>query len=85
MTKFVFTHAGSQAAVGTRVDRVRFAPVRDQVSAGTERRFGPGAASRTAANSGRLCGAFDPHVDFAAERLEVDRLGQQCSVPFSKA
>ena len=34
----VFTQAGSKAAVSTRVGCVRFAPVRDQVGAGTERR-----------------------------------------------
>ena len=33
--------------------------------------------SCTAANSGRLCGAFNSHVDFAAEHPEVDWFGQQ--------
>ena len=53
-------------------------PIATKFCAAAKCRDGPGAASRTAANSGRLCGAFDPHVDFDAERLEVDRLGQQC-------
>ena len=32
-----------------------------------------------------LCGEFNPHVDFAAERPKVDWFGQKASAPFSKA
>ena len=45
-------------------------------------RFVPQAASCTAANSNDLFGAFDPHIGFAALRLEVDRLVSSVSAPF---
>jgi hypothetical protein len=39
--------------------------------------FGPLSDSCTTAKFGSLCGAFDAHLDFAVESLEVDWYGQQ--------
>ena len=58
---------GSIAAVRTRIGRIRYAPLRDQVDVNAERRFGPVSTFRTANGGGR--------ADPAGHVVEAKRIG----------